>query len=106
MSAYTAQFKKLPSSIQTLLNLSVKLLAPKKIILFGSRARGDHRDNSDFDIAFEIPTLNKNKWSQFLVETDDAVYTLYKLDLVDLESLDQTYKNNIAREGVELYVGT
>jgi predicted nucleotidyltransferase len=45
----------LPGSIQELTRRIIQELAPEEIILFGSRARGAHRENSDFDIAVKAP---------------------------------------------------
>jgi predicted nucleotidyltransferase len=36
-------------TIQKIIDIIVKEMNPEKIILFGSRARGDARDNSDYE---------------------------------------------------------
>ena len=98
----TKQFSSLPESIQKVLDIAIKQLGPSQIILFGSRARGDHRENSDFDIAF-VGDFEESLWKRFLVETDEQALTLYKLDLVRLKDLADDYKLNISKDGVALY---
>ncbi len=94
--------KSLPQSIQTLLTLGVQLLAPKKIILFGSRARKDNRENSDFDIAFS--GLNQpGQWGRFLAEVTEQPITLHKVDLLVYEDASAEYRKNIDKDGVVLY---
>lgn len=71
----------------------------KKAILFGSRARGTHRYNSDIDLALlcevEIPT-------DLFLKIEDAV-GIYKVDLVDLGILkNEDVRNSIEREGIDL----
>lgn len=39
------------SDIDFILTAINKTLSPKKVILFGSRAHGDNKDNSDIDLA-------------------------------------------------------
>jgi CRISPR-associated protein Cmr1 len=65
---------------------------PDKIILFGSRARGDAHKNADIDIAVESP---KNPISS----TDITAH----LDVVDLTRASPSLKDNIKREGVTIY---
>lgn len=38
------------SALQKAVDIIVKVADPDKIILFGSRSRGDNRDDSDYDI--------------------------------------------------------
>ncbi len=51
MKRYTEHYDSLPDSIKNLIGFLVQETHPEKLILFGSRARGDHRSNSDYDIA-------------------------------------------------------
>ena len=54
-----------------------------KIVLFGSRARGDHRENSDIDIAvFGMPTENQVLFWDSVSELP----TLLEFDIVFLSS--------------------
>ena len=74
----------------------------KRILLFGSRARGDYKLTSDIDLAiFPLPEFNsKGRVSN---EIDDLA-TLLKLDTVFVDQhIDPKLMENIAREGVTLY---
>ena len=53
---------------------------PKKIILFGSRARGDYRKNSDIDIAVDLVLSFREK--RKLKEKIDLISGLYSVDLI------------------------
>jgi CRISPR-associated protein Cmr1 len=62
-----------------------------KVILFGSRARGDAHERSDIDIA---------------VEAGDTVSDLCSggnIDIVDLRQADRGLRDVIARDGMVLY---
>jgi predicted nucleotidyltransferase len=100
---FTERFATLPKSIQNLVRFSVESLKPSKIILFGSRARGDFREDSDFDIAFELVDTKDNLWSKFSVQAQEDPYTLYSTDLVRMDQLDESYHRNILKEGILLY---
>lgn len=74
-----------------------------KIILFGSRARGDNTDKSDYDVAFVSPGLSpelKNK----ITDRIDEIDTFHKIDIVFLNDLnsDDDLTKNIVRDGVIL----
>jgi len=100
---FTQHFKNLPSSIQNLLKFVISEIQPEQIILFGSRARGTHRPTSDFDIAVKKTDMPASPWAKVLVALDDEAYTLYKIDLVHYEKLDNSYVRNITKEGVLIY---
>ncbi len=72
-----------------------------KITLFGSRARGDNRHNSDIDLA--IYGLDKSKQAFFWYDIDDLP-TLIKFDLVYIsENTDKSLLENIDKDGVVIY---
>lgn len=75
-----------------------KLHGAKRVVLFGSRARGDNRENSDIDIAiFEMPKENQRK---FWLEIDE-LNTLLKIDIVHITNeTDKPLIENIKRDGV------
>lgn len=65
-----------------------------RVILFGSRAKGTNTERSDIDIAVKGV---KNIWE--LQEKLEEIPTLYKIDLVDLD----TCKNQLLMEDIEQY---
>jgi predicted nucleotidyltransferase len=76
--------------------------AVEKLILFGSRARGDFSKNSDIDIAISCPNAKFSDLSYFNNILDNPP-TLLSIDLVDYDRLDNNFKNKINQEGVVLY---
>lgn len=75
----------------------------EKVILFGSRARGDHRIQSDIDLAFYTADMTHSE--QNLIEYRiQEIPTYLKIDVLFMDRL--TKKNliwNIEKEGVILY---
>lgn len=70
-----------------------------KAVLFGSRARGDHRTQSDYDIAV-YPSGRFMAGTQLRAALDD-LDTLYKIDLVIAdEDTEAALLKNIEEEGV------
>jgi len=75
----------------------------EKIILFGSRARGDHTPQSDIDIMISTTRLSRKQ--ENLIEYDiQQMNTPLKIDVL-FESRLKKVKlvNNIMKEGVEIY---
>lgn len=86
--------------LQEIIALGKKYQA-EKIILFGSRARGDNHSRSDIDLAiYGIEECNR---SQFWFDVDDLP-TLLKIDLVYVsDTTDGELIKNIEKDGVLLY---
>ena len=42
------------------------------LVLYGSRARGDHRPRSDIDLAVRAPSADAAQWQQVLDIVDEA----------------------------------
>ncbi len=73
----------------------------EKILLFGSRARGDNRERSDIDLA--IYGMSEEDRARFWSDIDDLP-TLLKFDLVHVTELtDAGLVKNIEKDGVVLY---
>lgn len=71
----------------------------KRVILFGSRARGDYHRTSDIDLATE-----GGYHAGFALDVDETTSTLLKYDVVDLDAAVQNeLRESILREGVILY---
>ena len=56
----------------------------KQVILFGSRARGDHREGSDIDLA-----VSGGNFPAFALDVDEETDTLLKYDFVNLDAAVQ-----------------
>lgn len=93
----------LPVTIRRLLDYAKNLLDPEKIILFGSRARGDARETSDFDLAFVIATEREKDWPRFVCHVQEEPFTLHKLDLVNWSEASESLREKILQEGITLY---
>ncbi len=73
----------------------------EKIVLFGSRARGDNHERSDIDLA--VYGMPKKEQPGFWWEIDDLP-TLLKFDIVYITAdTDAGLLNNIEKDGVVLY---
>ena len=71
----------------------------KKLILFGSRARGDFKRTSDIDLAVAGGNI-----SAFAVQEDEEVSTLLEFDIINLDGrVQKELLESIRREGVLLY---
>lgn len=78
-----------------------KIHHAEKIILFGSRARGDNRERSDIDLAiYGMPQENR----AFFWSDIDDLPTLLDFDLVHItEHTDAALMKDIKKDGVILY---
>ncbi|KAA8670484.1 nucleotidyltransferase domain-containing protein [Clostridium sp. HV4-5-A1G] len=73
-----------------------------KIVLFGSRARGDNKKTSDIDLAVYCDE-NFQDEGKIYFELDD-MDTLLKLDIIFVNSnTDKKLIENIGRDGVVIY---
>ena len=71
----------------------------ERVILFGSRARGDYRRTSDIDLAIE-----GGDTIRFTLDVEEKVWTLLTFDVVDLgRPVERALKDSIQEEGIVLY---
>lgn len=69
--------------------------------LFGSRARGDYLDSSDYDI-FIIANISMEEELEIEAELEQLLYN--NIDLINLkEDMDRILLKNIVNEGIVLY---
>lgn len=75
-----------------------------RLVLFGSRARGDASERSDIDLAaFGVPSVHQ---SPFRLALDDLP-TLLKIDIIFIEpDTSPALLAEIERDGVILYEAT
>ncbi len=91
-----------PRSIQRIVQRGICELKPARILLFGSRARGDARAHSDFDLAFQ-GVADNTAWNRFAAEMAMDAPTLHGLDVVRYETVPPELQVSIDLEGVVLY---
>ena len=74
--------------IQEILQLA-KTNSVKKVVLFGSRARGDYKEGNS---------------SRFILDVDEETSTLLEFDIIDLDKpVREELLDSIKREGILLY---
>jgi len=85
--------------VEQIVKVILKHDKPKRIVLFGSRARGDFSPVSDIDLAVECV-----KSATLIKEVlDEEVDTLLKFDVVDLSKVPDYLREEIEKEGIVLY---
>ena len=73
-----------------------------KIVLFGSRARGDHTERSDVDLAVYGGDFDSFYWN-----IKENIHSLLSFDVVDMNSrVTEELKKQIERDGVVIYEKT
>ena len=71
----------------------------EKVILFGSRARGDNKERSDIDLA-----VSGGNVLDFSYDVEENARTLLMFDVVALgRNISQELRDEIERDGVVLY---
>ena len=73
----------------------------EKIVLFGSRARGDHLEKSDIDLAI----YGCQDFLELSDQLEEELWSLLQLDLIDMNgmSVSKELIDEIERDGVILY---
>lgn len=102
ITASSAPVSALPEAVRRIV---VRLSAEpsvRRVILFGSRARGDARLRSDVDLAAEAPGASAGEWQRLADIVEDAD-TLLSIDLVRLEEAPEELHRRILAEGRTLY---
>ena len=71
----------------------------KKVILFGSRARGTNSERSDIDLA-----ISGGNVLDFYYDVEEKAHTLLMFDVVDLDKgISEALQTEINKDGVILY---
>ena len=70
-----------------------------RVLLFGSRARGDFKRTRDIDLAAE-----GGDFDRFALDVEEETSTLLKYDIVDLNrAMQEELREAIRREGIVIY---
>lgn len=77
--------------------------AVERAVLFGSRARGDHCEKSDYDIAI-YGNLSRAWIAALFDYAEEKLPTLHKIDFVFMRELkDERMRDSIEKEGITIY---
>ena len=72
-----------------------------RVVLYGSRARGDHQARSDIDLAIESTDdrAMREAWAYLMHDAP----TLLRIDVTDLGRAPAALRERIERDGVTIY---
>ena len=72
-----------------------------KVVLFGSRARGDNQPKSDIDIA----VYGCNNFSEFADELNEKLWSLLQLDIINMDAADISEEQAYSKCGLSCSTG-
>jgi predicted nucleotidyltransferase len=72
----------------------------EKVILFGSRAKGNYKNNSDIDLCIKCSSKVKGT----IKEEIDEIIGIYSCDIVFFDHLNDEIKEQIERDGIEIFL--
>jgi len=85
------------------LDVLTRFPAVERVILFGSRARGDAGPRADIDLAVACPQAGEAEWLKIAEAVEEEAETLLLIDLVRLEEASADLRDRIRSEGRVLY---
>lgn len=75
----------------------------EQALLYGSRARGDYRENSDIDISLRGEAIDFSELLDIGSELDDLLLP-YKIDLSVFDKIeDEDFRANVERDALLFY---
>lgn len=83
---------------ETMIQLLTVLFPSAKIYLFGSRARGDHTDRSDIDIALDLGREMEIREIAKARGVLEGLNLPWKIDIVDINSVSTGMKEEIMKD--------
>jgi type I restriction enzyme S subunit len=86
-------------------NIIARFLPDAQILLFGSRARGDAEQTSDFDFAIDAGSKIPLDVIARIEGEIEELHTLKSIDIVDLNRANPAFKTIILKTGVNIYNG-
>lgn len=91
-----------PEHLEKIRNIFRRYPNIEQVILFGSRAKGTHREGSDIDVALKGDHLDSRLLTQIGLDYD-ALYLPWKLDVILYDTIENPdLKDHVDRIGVLL----
>lgn len=88
----------LPEEKEKILGIIDLLLPGVKVYLFGSRARGTHREGSDIDLAIDAGKPSDHYVVYEAKEMIEASSVPFRVDLVDLQVVSPEMMRSVRRD--------
>ena len=86
--------------VNEIIDISHKHDNIKRVVLFGSRARGDNSLRSDIDLAIYCDT----SIVEFIEDIEMNTSTLLEFDFSDMKDIhDETFVSQVEKEGIIIY---
>ena len=87
---------------KNIVEIITKLVQPRQIILFGSRAHGTAHRYSDYDIALVGVDMDHRTERRLKQALDDGL-GIFTVDLINVDKVDPEFKDIIVQSGVIVY---
>ncbi len=92
-----------PKSYQEIISILEKYESIEKVIIYGSRAKGNYKEGSDIDITL-FGNITKEDFNTLWLEIDDS-YIPYKFDISIYNNLNsEELKEHINRVGKIFFI--
>ncbi|MBQ6258759.1 MAG: nucleotidyltransferase domain-containing protein [Lachnospiraceae bacterium] len=89
----------IPDAVLREISSYARIHGIQKVILFGSRARGNHTKRSDIDIA-----ISGGDAASFYWDIKEKSHTLLSFDVVEMDKgISEELQKEIERDGVVIY---
>ena len=92
----------LPDSARAVIEGLSRFRGIEKIILFGSRAIGDHDERSDIDVAISGSGLDGAALAHIRDRIGRA-RTLYKISIASLDTIPEPRRQRVRSQGITVY---
>jgi len=105
MTKSSDEFGLNPNSLSALRSLFIRYPQIERVVLYGSRAKGNYRPGSDIDLTLIAPRLSLSDLLKIQNEIDDLLLP-YKVDLSLFHQLENAdLKDHIKRAGRDFLKG-
>jgi len=83
---------KIEKIINNLVYVLVEKLQPERVLLFGSRAKGENKPYSDIDLAVELNQNIDFRLKRKIKELIEDISGMYSVDIVYLNECSENFK--------------
>ncbi len=80
-----------------------KIADIETVVLFGSRAKGIQKRDSDVDLALSGSNLSREDLAHLSYNLNQETYLPYHFDIMSLSDVDKAVRSHIARVGIPIY---